>query len=667
MKNLLQTLVIALFLLPVSSLTQAQVTKTALGGNWNVAGNWSPAGAPAANDFIIIPDGIVAILNLNFTSTNSITLEGNGVISIRNNNTLTIDNLIIFEGIETTQISFAQNNATVNINGTLITANSNGIISGTTGSIQDPSTAVGYNVSFGANAVFEFNGADQITNGLPAMVNELILSGTGTKTLGTVTVNGEFSMTNGVDAIFQNFTIGTTGSATIGESNKVNVSGTLANNAGVNGLVIEDGGSLISNNAVAGTMKWSPPSNSWHFLSAPVNEMQILGSDFAPDGVPTTFDFYYFKQAEELPWINLRAEPGLENVNFDEEFMQGKGYLVAYYAEYSENPPFAFKGSLNAGNFSNINLAYSENNEWAGWNLIGNPYPSGYNWGAADKTMLADVFAYIYDGNLENYVTIDDGFIAPGQGFFVLVEENRSFGFENNLREHGGSYTKDDPVTENLVLKLSKGDHFDQTVIRIEHDTDFSRDRRDAIKMFSFAAHMPQIYSYTSDQVQVAVNTVPHLSEDVEFTLGLRIPSAGEYTLSVNEINGVFQSGAVYLKDLKTGIKHNLSQTPEYSFQAVQGDDPARFIISFAQPTSVDDPENLITIPVFASERNIHVDLSGAQGTWQVQVFDLSGRTLIDRTLNPGQVHIMPLNHPGVYITRIIGHTGMETRKLILR
>jgi hypothetical protein len=472
-----------------------------------------------------------------------------------------------------------------------------------------------------------------------------------------------------VSTTTQNLNIGSGVILEVPPALNLTVTGTLTNNAGTSGLIIQEGGSLIHNTQVPGTMKWNPPSNNWQFLSAPVFGMTILGSDFAPNSnpLPTNFDFYAFNESvtDNLPWINLRAADGNVNAGFEATFLSGKGYLVAYSGDYPAGP-YAFEGPLLESGVG-VTLAYTADNDWAGWNLIGNPYPSGYNWGAADKASLADAHAYIYVGAADNYVYQEGGSLAPNQGFFVLADGAGEFIFDRSLRVHGGTYTKSNDAPEALVLQLSNATHADQTTIRILEGTEFIRDFRDAIKMFSFAAHMPQIYSYTSDQRLVAINSVPHISEEVEFTLGMRIPATGQYTLSVNDISGVFSSGDLYLQDLSTGAVHNLGQNPEYGFMAEQGDDPARFLITFAQPTNVPViGESLVNIYTWG--RTLYVNFSEEDSNRLLQVFDLSGRLVMSHKLNYGLNHTQQLSvEQGVYIVRISSPAGIATQRVFIK
>lgn len=116
---------------------------------------------------------------------------GNGSASI----TVSSGGSLIFLGTSANQISgnSSTNTVTVSAGATLITANSNGIRGAATSSFVPAANQLTTTLDVAANYVF--NGADQTTTGLPSTVNNLTLSGSGTKTLNAATtVNGNFVM-----------------------------------------------------------------------------------------------------------------------------------------------------------------------------------------------------------------------------------------------------------------------------------------------------------------------------------------------------------------------------------------------------------------------------------------------------------------------------------------
>jgi hypothetical protein len=325
--------------------------------------------------------------------------------------------------------------------------------------------------------------------------------------------------------------------------------------AAVNNLLLENGASLLDNGklTIHGDFVMERAIDdggfAWHFISAPVSGMPVVGSDFVPAPpwtTPRTFDFYAFNEAAQStakqsaqsasaeparsacaespqsacaesaqpdgeqsgppaaekspqsvgkqlaqtaaeqsarstgkqsvrrrshptaaesakPWINVRvdgenASPAFVN------FVPGQGYLVAYHEDYPVKT-FAFSGQknddkiqMNTGNI-NIVLGYSSDADpcHQGWNLLGNPYPSGIDWAAlASHALFENVYAYVYNPNKTGGAGyeiigpvgpgVDGQVIAPNQGFFVKaapIADGQTFTFTDNIRVHGGSFLKD--------------------------------------------------------------------------------------------------------------------------------------------------------------------------------------------------------------------------------
>jgi len=204
----------------------------------------------------------------------------------------------------------------------------------------------------------------------------------------------------------------------------------------------------INNSGKTNAERYLPGSvQAWHILGAPVGGMAINGSGFDPGNDD---DFYAWDEPSPGIWVNYKnttVSPTFSTVNNGDNFLPGKGYMIAYN---SANPIKTFGGDLNAGDVT-FNLKNSGSKSWtynSGWNLIGNPYSSAIDWNTATRTQFQDDYAYVYDPNKnggEGYVFVNggaaDAFIGPNQGFFVLATvaaNNQDFVFTNAIQTHGG-------------------------------------------------------------------------------------------------------------------------------------------------------------------------------------------------------------------------------------
>lgn len=186
-------------------LTTIGAAKAETPSNWNTGGTGGGGTAAqnftTAGDVFIIETGIAATFNNTVfgSATAGVTLQINGTARISNGKTLKIgvagaNSKIIFTATSSNQVDDGSSGVFILDSGsTLVTANINGII-GANASI----TALNNGASLATDANYEFNGANQTTTGLPTIVNNLTLSGSGSKTLTATQVNGTLLITGTV-------------------------------------------------------------------------------------------------------------------------------------------------------------------------------------------------------------------------------------------------------------------------------------------------------------------------------------------------------------------------------------------------------------------------------------------------------------------------------------
>jgi hypothetical protein len=332
----------------------------------------------------------------------------------------------------------------------------------------------------------------------------------------------------------------------------------------------------------------------------------------------------------------------------------------------------AFTGTLNTGSVT-FNLKNSGLKSWTyntGWNLIGNPYPSAIDWNLVTRTPFQDEFAYIYNGTA--YTPVDgsaaNAYIAANQGFFVLADvasNNQDFSFTNATRTHGGSFLKNTGVDDKFVIRLANENYADNTTIRFREQSIPQRDRLDALKLFSFSAEVPQVYTRTTDGINVAVNSIPGNGEVLSIPLSIKAPANGNMSVSLQDVEGAFTGQTIFLRDQLTGILHNLSNNPTYSFTATQGDDETRFTLHFST-VGIDNPTTGDPVQVYANNGLVY--LNGVAAGAEVTISDITGRVVKQlRTSRDGLTTLNVSNLPrGMYIVNIISGKDLQSRKIIL-
>ncbi|MDV7395387.1 hypothetical protein RZS08_28635, partial [Arthrospira platensis SPKY1] len=111
-------------------------------------------------------------------------------------------------------------------------------------------------------------------------------------------------------------------------------------------------------------------------------------------------------------------------------------------------------------------------------------------------------------------------------------------------------------------------------------------------KLFSFNPSVPQLYSNSADEVQLAINAIPEISKDASIPLGMYIPIEGQYYMRLMPKTSTLTESVV-LEDLKMGIQINLTESEVYDFIASPDDNPNRFVLHFGALSINDNPNQL--------------------------------------------------------------------------
>ena len=487
------------------------------------------------------------------------------------------------------------------------------------------------------------------------------------------------------DKTLTDLTIDAAASLVVAPTSHLSVTGNLLNNAGNTGLQIQSDdlvtASLINNTAnVDATVERYIPKYAgnagWHFLSSPV-AAQNIRPGFVNNGTPSVDnDFYKFSEPDYL-WINTKLESGEWNPAFEDAFVLGKGYLVAYKTDVSKS----FGGKLNTGNFtfngtSTPTLTYTEGTGY-GWNLLGNPFPSALDWDEFTKTNI-NGSAYIYDGAAGQYLSwngttgsLTNGIIPPMNGFFVKAATGASLTIPNTSRKHTSTnFYKEKTFVENLlVLKVDGNGFSDKTYIHFREDATAGLDNDfDAFKLMGIE-EAPQLYTLLDDK-KLSINSIHFMDEEIAIPLNLKVGKEGKYEISVAE-NTFLETAALSLKDLTTGIVYNLRQktsiSVNHSPESLQG----RFLILINNATSVNEiPDETYGIEIYSSGQQIFVK-SKKQESIQVSVYNMLGQTLLSKTftgLGNGQTcQIDFTGNTGFYLVKANTKNGSKSEKIYFR
>ncbi len=451
------------------------------------------------------------------------------------------------------------------------------------------------------------------------------------------------------------------------------VLGTLSNATGNSGLVIRSDasktGSLIhSTVGVAATSEryinnWTTGNENlgWHFLSSPVSA-QPIRPEFIPLGnpLPSQIDFFKWDEDHVGPsclgcWINTKDDAGIWNTAFENNFVVGSAYLVAYTAPYGDMVK-NFMGQLNISDFTITNLSYTPAATHPGWHLIGNPFASALDWttGSWVKTNIGAI-PQIWEESAASYELIDniggDNSIIPANnGFMVFTDTDNSntLTIPADARVHNAIpwYKNLNVLSIRLLANdLDKGLR-QQTTIRVIPDATVEFDLQ--YDSYFLAGFAPMFYSVHEEDA-LALNSMPEINDNTIIPLYFVNNGSENYNIELSSAPPYMN---IILHDLKLNIITNLKEDPIYVFTSFSGDDPHRFQLGF-DAVSIDEIIDNVGITGWYAN-NILSIRSEQDRSMEVYIYNSLGQLVRQENYTGMGTHKLQLSlSSGMYIARV--------------
>ncbi len=554
----------------------------------------------------------------------------------------------------------------------------------------------------GAASTVEYNGGIQSVASLNGSYGHLILSGTDTKTLaGHVTAQGNLT----VNAV----------PLTVAYGQNLTVNGNVANSGGTitfqNNANLLQGTATTSNGNMGNVKVYRNGSalyrGDYTMWSSPVASQVLSG--FSP--VTLSDRFYTYNTTTNQ----------YNSVSASSSFGSGKGYLIRMpngaYLPDGETPAGTISGSpaayqqgtatmifngLFTGVPNNGNIAVALSTDADGYNLVGNPYPSpislaAFRSGNNDaidgtiwiwrKTNSSPNTAYvtvnsagIYTGNGAPEQEDPEGILRTGQGFIVKLKSGytatdvvftnsmRSTDTANQFFRMNNPQANAMPENHGLWLNLNgPGGIFSQMYAGyIDGATQGADAGLDALYINDKPVVLASLIN-TKEYV-IQARALPFDAADV-VPLQLRTVTAGNYTISIDHVNGLFAQGqAVYLKDNYAGILHNLSDGG-YAFATAQGTFADRFEVVYQPQAALGRAETangMRNVIVYAQQGSITIN-AGQDEIKHVTVFDVHGRQLYGAEVNKTALTIGGIAAQNqVLLVEVVTNYGNITKKIVL-
>ncbi|WP_300570473.1 T9SS sorting signal type C domain-containing protein, partial [Flavobacterium sp.] len=503
----------------------------------------------------------------------------------------------------------------------------------------------------------------------------------------SVVISGNYLTSSGGSFSCCSLTINPGASIRILKNDFIEIQNELTNNGTV---TIDDSGSLVQiNNASTNTgnitMKREAliDARDYVYWSSPV-------TGFSASNISPTTSNIIYKWIPSIP-SNINGHGNW--VSGNEAMAKGKGYIERGLTGSSTNVTFtsSFIGVPNNGivtipisrgtydlastYYTTLSATYSTKDD-DNWNLLGNPYPSSISlyqflttntnlggfikiWkhglapAQANPNPFYGTYGYNYDAN--DYTTYNlagssagsssDYFIGAGQGFFALMNANTASTTENVIFDNtmrNKSYSNSQFFRSTAAKSNSENNG------RIWLDIVSSTTNRRAMvgyvegasnekdRLFDADADLKMdfnIYSLIGYEWQIIQSRQLPFDENDVVPLGIKIPSNGNYTIAIGEVDGFFANATqnIYLEDKVLHIIHDLRSAP-YVFTATVGMYNDRFVLRYLNPTlSTDNPEWTGNDVVIYSSNNGIVINSKLENIKEYGAYDVLGRTLISK------------------------------------
>jgi len=370
-------------------------------------------------------------------------------------------------------------------------------------------------------------------------------------------------------------------------------------------------------------------------------------------------------------------------------FETGKGYT----ASVSTNGNITFTGALNTGNKNIALTSRIGTANKAGFNLVGNPYPSYLDWTAvtddvdnaaklrsttlwyrtkvlnAQSELVYSFWTINGDGvGVPNGASVK---IPPMQSFWVRAVEGVSSPIvvTNTMRSHA-------PVTDKMLkapsaknadrtlvrLQVSNGVNTDEAVVYFSAKAKNGLDALDAPKMTNGNAAIPEIYT-TLQNERFVINSMNTIPLDSPIGVGFIAGSAESFSIKANEITNLPEGVKLMLKDNVTLAETDLSENVigyQFTPQVTSAD---RFSLIFRTAGSTTDMRN-------ANSLNAQVFVNGANQITIVApeksnyaIYNAMGQMIENGQTTAKLQTVNSKLNTGVYVVKV----GNESTRVIVK
>ncbi len=482
------------------------------------------------------------------------------------------------------------------------------------------------------------------------------------------------------NAEVNNLTIETGAAITVSENMGLTVSGTLTNQNGTAGIILQSSssgsGSLIyPSGNIDATIRRYVTAGKWHLITPPVSG--AMADNFYFNHNPSVWLIKFIEnQGQYGDWSYI--------TDLNESIPQPTGLSMWVDTSSKGDVTVEFTGTATANDFTET-LDFSGSDR--GFNLLGNPFTSPIDFESGSWAFSnVEETVWIWDDDSQSYKhrtsqglgTMPNGIIPLAQGFFMRTIADANYvtiPADSRVHNTQAYYKKShslDSLFFYLMFEVHHAQQKDMAFIGFKKGATVAFDNGWDASKFLLGSGNPLLF-FNENNNKLGIDILPVPEPETEKTAILSyIPAEnGDDTLFMTHL--VNQADMeVFLYDMKTGAVQNMKSTPVYGFRAQIDDDPDRFLLHFiyaANGVTNTNPENN-NVKIFSKEGKIYIlDKNENPAVKTVFVYDSAGHLIVLKTYksNKRRIEIPVIAAPQIFMVKIVSGLDIFTSTLFVR
>jgi len=405
-------------------------------------------------------------------------------------------------------------------------------------------------------------------------------------------------------------------------------------------------------------------SERWHLVSSPISDATIN----------TYYDIHLKFYNEPFDTWTYLVLPTTIPMN------TCQGYSAWSSNNYNGTTTVSFEtisGDLNNSNFYIDTLDYTSSAPLAGFNLLGNPYPSALNWNSSWSMTNLSGWMMIYDNGIyRGYHTDGSSYnggtpiIPSTQGFWVrALGTGADITIPNSQRVHNGqAFYKDSGHSEfpEVIISAEINGMKDEAKVVFTGEVSYGFDGQFDLEKFENVNDAPTIYTI-GDGRDFAINHVPDNFHNVSIPVGFKTGQEGLYQLILETLANLPADVHVYLEDLKEGSIIELYENKTYDFAYSPLDEQHRFNLLFKDSSLGTEEQLANAINIYSHKNIVYINMPEMK-TGEIVIYDLMGREIVRTNTNDEIQNSIELNTgTGYYIVKVQTGDQFVTKKIFIK